>query len=199
MIPIVQFDPASLAIFAEGPTMAFDPDLLPLVSATISGNSDPVASGFRALAGRSDIGRALQLTSAFLHEKRHFHDFIATNYGAYRFRQFQEVYANLPTILQSGRGSNGLCLPLEVNLDPVRRRVLGIEPPPPEILALARAFGDRRRKIEKDRQPYPSRLGTFEIGGEAQLEALAYAAQSRFVSHFGGSDAHDAFSTYVFD
>ena len=185
MIPIVQFDPASLAVFAEGPTMALDEEIARLIEATICGDGKILAERFRMMADREDIGRALQLTSAFLHEKRHFHDFIATTYGAYRFRQFQEVYANIPTLLNAGRSAGRLCLPVEINLDPVRRRVLGVDDPTPEVLAIAGSLRKRRQMIERDREPYVGRFGTFEIGGEAQLEALAYTAQSRFVAAFG--------------
>ncbi|HEX8645187.1 MAG TPA: hypothetical protein VF702_14855 [Allosphingosinicella sp.] len=199
MIPIVQFDPASLAIFAETSTVSIDEEVTRLITATISGDRAAVIDNFQLLAGRANNGRALQLTSAFLHEKRHFHDFIATTYGAYRFRQFQEVYANLPAIFRAGRTVGELHLPLEVILDPVRRRVLGIDEPPAELHAIAVALAKRRREIERDREPFSSRLGTFEIGGEAQLEALAFTAQSRFVSHFGGVAAHDSFVDHVFD
>ena len=179
--------------------MSLDDDTAALVDAIISGRTSDVSAAFGRFTSRETSGRALQLTSAFLHEKRHFLDFISTNYGAFRVRQFIEIYGNLPTLLSAGRQMERLFLPIEVYLDPVRRRVLGVDLPPSEVLQIAGNLSKKREMIEKDRRPFSSRFGSFEIGGEAQLEALAYSAQSRFVMHFGGFKAHDAFSDFVYD
>lgn len=199
MLPIIQFDPASLSIFADGPTMSLDHEATNLVDAIICGRASEVSDGLEALSESKHSGRALQLTSAFLHEKRHFLDFVSTNYGAFRVRQFLEIYANLPTILSIGRNMDRLYLPIEVYLDPVRRQVLGVDEPQVEIMQIARNLAAKRKMVEKDRRVFSSRVGSFEIGGEAQLEALAYSAQSRFIGHFGGLDMHQDFSDFVYD
>lgn len=179
--------------------MQLDNDAARLVDAIIIGDVDAVKGGFSELSRKKKGGRALQLTSAFLHEKRHFLDFVSTNYGAFRVRQFLEIYANLPTLINAGRKVDQLFLPIEVYLDPVRRKVLGVESPPSEVIQIAGALSKKRKMVEIDRRVFSSRLGNFEIGGEAQLEALAYSAQSRFVAHFGGLEAHESFTDYVYD
>jgi hypothetical protein len=53
--------------------------------------------------------------------------------------------------------------------------------------------------VERDRAKVATRFGPIEIGGEAQLEALAYLAQSRFVSGFYGMKGARAFRDALYD
>jgi hypothetical protein len=53
--------------------------------------------------------------------------------------------------------------------------------------------------IEKDRSRVSSRFGSMEVGGEAQLEAIAYLAQMRIVQIYGGLDGIDLFQDSVYN
>lgn len=201
MIPIVQFDPASMAIYYDARLIGTDEteDLSSLIDTIICRRPEEFRTKLAAFDGGDRYGRALQIASAFVHEKRHFQDFVSTNYGAFRFRQFQEIYGNLMTILRIGGDGGRLCLPLEVHADAVRRRVMGLPEPREEIHRIAQNCAHRRKMVQRDRQVFSSRFGSFEIGGESQLEALAYLTQSRFVRHYAGVDGLAEFQANIYD
>jgi hypothetical protein len=203
MIPILQFDPSSLAIW-------YDIDLLKAYiagddwtqeafDAAVAGNIRFATALVDQISDRKTKARAIVLISSVVHEKQHFFDFVATNYGAMRFRQFSELYISIPGIVGSLGSAGVLHCPIEVYLDPVKRSILGIESPPPDIEALAELAAKRRRMIEHDREPVESRFGGFEIGGEALLEARAFIVQSRFIQMFFGLDGMRCFEEAIFD
>lgn len=201
MLPIVQFDPASLALCYDAELIGgsgLDPRSKALVDAVANGETEKFEAAVRDLRGSPDLGRALQVSSAFIHEKRHFLDFISTNYGAYRFRQFLELYGNIPTILSRAAGRT-LHAPFEVYADPAKCLLMGIEEVAPEFLEVALSMKRRREMIQKDRSRHLSRFGSFELGGEAQLEALAYHAQFRFLSKYAGKEGLAAFFQTIFN
>jgi hypothetical protein len=169
------------------------------VAAAVSGNTVEVIDQLRSIRDRKLRGRALQIVSAFWHEKRHFLDFVATNYGAFRFRQFLEVYTNLPAVVSIAKANGRLCCPLEIYDDPVRSSVMNLSDAPQELRQLAKMLAHRRKMIERDRSRVGTRYGPIEIGGEAQLEALAYLAQSRFVSAFFGAEGVEEFRESLYN
>jgi hypothetical protein len=145
-------------------------------------------------------GRALQIVSAFWHEKRHFLDFVATNYGAFRFRQFLEVYANLPLVIKLAKSHGGrLCCPLEIYDDPVRSSLMSLSDASHELGQIAESLARRRKMVERDRTPISTRYGRMEVGGEAQLETLAYLAQARFVGNFFGIEGIKEFRESLYN
>src|SRR5262249_24447918 len=123
--------------------------------------------------------RAIAIASSLWHEKRHFLDLALTNYGAFRFRQFFEIAANLPALRRAVEedGASRIVVPIDVYADQVRRRRHGL-PENPKLQELGRAIQSRKKMILDDRKLIPSRFGPLELGGEAQLEALAYLHQA---------------------
>jgi hypothetical protein len=181
MIPILQFDPSSLTFWYD----------THLINRSRGAESIGKALDF-ALRGRDAelqthiLGltepwvqtRAANVSSAVWHEKRHFLDFVLTNYGALRMRQFFMIYANLPTVIRASQKAGHLLVPVQSYLNPQICRVLGVKSPPPEVLTFAKDILARKRMLEDDRGPVPSRFGRIEVGGEALLEAIAYFVQT---------------------
>lgn len=200
MLPVVQFDPSSLTIFYDAELISNNnPNVERAVNAVAGIDVEAFKKAINDIDDKETRGHALQVSSAFIHEKRHFLDFISTNYGAFRFRQFFEIYWNLPAIFHFGAQSNELSLPLDIYLDPILRRVHNLKQPSEEVLAVAGALKQRRSMIEKDRMEYSSRFGNFQIGGEAQLETLAYLTQIRFVTKHLGEDGVRLFYESLYD
>lgn len=199
MIPLVQFDPASMALFYDVQMIgAADPELqtISALHAIADGRSGDALHIVAGIPDRHVQARAIQVVSAMWHEKRHFLDFVLTNYGAFRFRQFVEIYINLVPILRAGLDEGKLHVPLEVYGDPVRRMLAGIQHPPESLVAIAEVLARRRKLIEQDRTPIPTALGMFELGGEAQLECLAFMAQLELIqSYFGLDGVEDFYGT----
>ncbi|MGH0297813.1 hypothetical protein [Sinorhizobium meliloti] len=181
MIPLLQFDPATL-------TLWYDTQLL---SASKSSREVGLALHY-AMDGKEEWLKCLvrqqtdlwtrtrcaSVASAVWHEKRHFLDFVLTNYGALRIRQFFMLYINLTTVLQSSLESkNPILVPLDRNLDALRREMMGIAPPSPNIESMAKGIRQIKKMILEDRRPIPGRFGAMEVGGEAILECIAYHVQ----------------------
>jgi hypothetical protein len=191
MLPIIQFDPATMSLWYDVDFISHSDSsgiISDAVATLLEGTTADAIDALREIDNPELRGRALQIVSAFIHEKRHFLDFVATNYGAFRFRQFLDVYTNLSTVLSIAKSHGRLCCPLEIYDDPVRSSLMGISDVPEEFVAIARMLSRRRKMVERDRMRVGTRFGPIEIGGETQLEALAYLAQARFVSGFFGPD-----------
>jgi hypothetical protein len=169
------------------------------VAGVVAGDSQYAVASLDAIEDPALFDRGLHMVSAMWHEKRHFLDFILSNYGAFRFRQFLDVYVNLPLIIRKGKESGVIHAPLEIYNDPVRAGVLGIHNPSPELQQIAAALSRRRRMIERDRTPITSRLGSMELGGEALLESLAFLAQLDFVLINYGQDGAKRFYDSLFN
>ena len=203
MIPLLQFDPSNLAIWYDVDLLeAFiggDTSTQKAFDAAISGDIRFATGWIDLIEDRKARARAIVLISSIVHEKQHFFDFVATNYGAMRFRQYSEIYLNLPVIAEDLKATKVLHCPVEVYLDPVKRKVLGIEATPPSLTKLAEATAKRRRMIDRDRELIDSRFGGFEIGGEALLEARAYMVQTAFIQKFFGLEGMELFEEAVFD
>jgi hypothetical protein len=111
MIPIIQFDPATMSLWYDVELVSLaDPSgtIAKAVATAVGGNTLQVIDQLKEIDDQRLHGRAIQLVSAFWHEKRHFLDFIATNYGAFRFRQFLEVYNHLPAVMHFAKSSGRL-------------------------------------------------------------------------------------------
>ena len=199
MLPIIQFDPATMSLWYDVELISgadSSGTIADLIPSAIRGDAIEVSDRFSDIHDSKLRGRALQIVSAFWHEKRHFLDFVATNYGSFRFRQFLEVYTNLAPVIQIAKDRGRLCCPLEIYDDPVRAALMDISDFPSDLVAIAKMLARRRKMVEYDRQRENTRFGPMEIGGEAQLEALAFMAQSRFITLFfreqGARDFRDS-------
>jgi hypothetical protein len=67
----------------------------------------------RQAESRCHARRCAHFASSVWHEKRHFLDFLLTNYGAFRIRQFFEIYRNLPVLFNQTGDSKRILLPLD--------------------------------------------------------------------------------------
>src|SRR5262245_43323392 len=116
MIPTVQFDPATLAVWTTTGTLP--QDLAEFTAAAMAASArgeDPL----RAIAGLPETHpfrrRALWLASCVWHEKRHFFDVCLTNYGARRFRDLFQLAANFaPLVADAIRRGDPVWFPVEI-------------------------------------------------------------------------------------
>jgi hypothetical protein len=180
MIPILQFDPATL-------TLWYDTQLL----ATTRGGREIGLALHYAVDGREEWldclvrqqrdrwvrMRCATVASSVWHEKRHFLDFVLTNYGALRLRQFIQCYHNARVFLALTKQNGPLLLPLDRNLDPHRCEMLGVSVTDPELLRLAGGIRSIKRMLLDDRRPMATSSERHEVGGEAILECIAYHVQ----------------------
>ena len=180
MIPVLQFDPASMALW-------YDTHLL----SQARGHRELELALDYAMAGNDRLlqqvvlcsddpwvaTRAANIASAVWHEKRHFLDFALTNYGALRLRSLFETYVNLSAVLQMKKTSGRLLVPLDSNLDPMMRELMEIGELPADVLAIAHSVARRKAMFQDDNRPHKSPFGAVQVGGEALLEAVAYHVQ----------------------
>ncbi|MCV9967125.1 hypothetical protein OIU34_35420 [Pararhizobium sp. BT-229] len=176
MIPVIQFDPSSMSIW-------YDAHLLNRMKGSreigeamnLAFSDDPALLDYVPLIKDDWVKmRASTMAAAVWHEKRHFLDFALTNYGAFRIRQFFLLYMSIPQILGDARDSGELLLPLQSYLEKNFCKALGIKPPSEAIVAAAKNISQRKHILARDRRRHDSRLGNYEIGGEAIMEALAH-------------------------
>jgi hypothetical protein len=193
MIPTLQLDPSTLALW-------FNLDLLNsyrgedrgLEVFTHGAAHDlnevyPILDDAASDAHRSHY---YEILSSVWHEKRHFLDFLLTNFGAFQVRTYFQMYFNLPFALQDVRRDIPLLLPLDSYSDPVNLFAQGIDaPPPPELLKMARWLGLRNQALTEDAATHDGILGTTEVGGIAQMEAIAYVCQLAVLQYEFGTDA----------
>lgn len=131
--------------------------------------------------------RCALLASACWHEQRHFLDFLLTNHGTARFRQFASIYVNAPAILRAARdqGSPLFC-PLTAYADPVLAAAHGLTDPTGVLAAQGKDVRGRSRMLREDARLVASGDVSFRLGGDALLEALAHMSQLHAIQlHFG--------------
>lgn len=134
-----------------------------------------------------ELNRVIELLSCIWHEQKHFFDFSFTTYGAFRFRQFFEIYINLtPTLYSIINEDTELVFPIDAALDPVRKKILNIKSS--EVInTIANAIKKRKNISKGDRDTIEIDGLKYEFGGEAQLEALAYITQITAIQTYFGS------------
>lgn len=188
MISVAALDPSSLTLWVDFTQISTSPAEKYIQElCAISLGPHPQKAG-PYIAGISDLSvakRCAQVVSSLWHEERHFLDLLLTNYGAFRVRQFFELYVNAGLILSNIRKDKvDLHCPLHVYADPVISRYRGIRCQNQNILTLAKAMKNRRATLNSDQFIVDSSVGPINVGGEAQLEALAAFFQT------GSSQAH---------
>ena len=180
MIPTLQFDVSTLSIVYDTQLLSTAKGNRTLGKALefgLSGDDSKLRALLRLENDTWVQTRAATIASCVWHEKRHFVDFVLTNYGALRLRQFFDIYTNAPTALRHARASGALAVPLDVNLCPIMRDRLGVSEPCAETVDIANSCLMRKRLNQEDKKPLETHLGQIEIGGDAQLEAMAYSVQ----------------------
>lgn len=180
MIPILQFDPSTLSILYDTQLLASSRSSREVGLAlhyALDGNEDWLKCLVRQQSDEWTQTRCATVASAVWHEKRHFLDFILTNYGALRLRMFFNTYINARVFLQKAQQNGPLLMPLDRNLDQYRCEMMGVEIKDPEIHKLAKSIEATKKMLLDDRRPFQSRFGLMEVGGESILECIAYHVQ----------------------
>lgn len=188
MIPTIQFDPASLAIWTTTGTLDTEhASVLATALRTACHGLDPS----RALNSLDDSfrTRALWLASSVWHEKRHFLDTCLTNYGARRFRDFFNLAGNfLPLIAEAKKRREAAWFPIEVYGCRVQRRLHGIPDPAPNILESARLARLLKKFVKGLDAAVEFEGQSVHLGGEAQMEGLAQVSQLHSIEYTFGAD-----------
>jgi hypothetical protein len=178
VIPVIQFDPASLSLWYDAHLIAKcrgADELRAAIELAYEGRDEQLKTHINRIGDVRVRIRAANLASSVWHEKRHFLDFLITNYGALRIRQFFEIYRNLPVLLNQESRTRRILLPLDSNLDPLKREIFGIEDLDPGIIQLAESIERRKQMLTDDRRSLRFRdFGLVEVGGEGIMEAIAY-------------------------
>jgi hypothetical protein len=191
MIPVVQLDPSTLTIWFDPELVGHMPGDIPVGSAvqySLWGDLDALHELVDGAALDSNRVRAIHLASAVWHEQRHFLDLLLTNHGAFRVRRFLMTYYHLESVLSLAleEGGGMIWCPLSVYDDEVEREVLAIETDSEQLRKIARDMAVRAEMTRDDRSVFALRRGPTELGGDAQLEALAWMFQHVAVRrHFG--------------
>src|SRR3954469_836006 len=94
MIPTVQFDPATLAIWTTTGTLPEDIAEVAARAMSAAAHGNDILPIVAELPDDDLRHRIIWLASCVWHEKRHFFDFCLTNYGARRFRDLFILGAN---------------------------------------------------------------------------------------------------------
>jgi hypothetical protein len=200
MIPTVQFEPGTLAVWTTAGTLPQPEASVAAAAMRLAAKGDDPLDALTEISDQDPLrARLLWLISAVWHEKRHYFDTCLTNYGARRFRDFWTLAANFaPLVAEAIDRAEPLWFPVEVYGDPIQRAVRGIAEPPSNVVEIARRA--RMMKSFMAELDAPIRIGTDQIhlGGEAQMEGLAQVSQLHSIEHsFGIDDLVAATTRYV--
>lgn len=180
MIPILQFDPATLTLWYDTQLLATSRSSREIglsLHLAIDGQDERLKCLVREQTDPWTQMRCATVASAVWHEKRHFLDFVLTNYGALRLRLFFQCYMNTPNFLSRSQKNGPLLLPLDRNLIDMRREMMGVSLNDTELRRLAEGIRKGKEMLLDDRRPVPFLGARFEVGGEAIFECIAYHVQ----------------------
>ena len=191
MIPVIRLDPGSLTLWYDPQLLNQAPygqDLAVTTHHAIFGNSESLLEHLNSIQDETIKVKCIHLASSVWHEQRHFLDLILTNYGALRLRQFFQLYVNSRLLLAEAKEADGkLACPLDIYDDPFRRKLMGVSGLE-SCSAVGKESARRKEWLQDDRALVPTFAGRIEVGGEAQLEALAYYTQYAAVQELFGRD-----------
>ena len=180
MITVLALDPTSLTLNVEGGFLSAGGNAGTLFDVFRTAYEGDAAAVKETLLGIDDPlfrARAAHFATCVWHEKRHFLDFLLTNYGALRMRQYFSIYNNFYFLISGAKqNENILWAPLSVYLDEVHRVIKEIpnawpEPLAQMLLASSRLFAQDQESARLSSGEYA------QFGGEAQFEALAWTYQ----------------------
>ncbi len=171
MISVLILDPSSLTLHLDGTHITQRPNGAPILQTfehAYRGEADQLRNLLGSLHDVDLQSRCANFASCVWHEKRHFLDFLLTNYGAFRIRQYFQLYANLDLLIsQAGQAQRELWFPLDVYLDPVTRYSFGIIEGWPTAEAVGANMRKLRDSVAEDRQAVGTDKDLFEFGGDA--------------------------------
>ncbi|MEM9436110.1 MAG: hypothetical protein AAGA15_03645 [Pseudomonadota bacterium] len=196
MIPIVQFDPASMTVWTtvSGFPAKHRADLNSIYRAVIGGTKLKIAVG-AYLEDEGYAHEAIVMASNIMHEKRHFFDTLLTNCGARSFRSLFQFAWNFPQLAgHAVLSEEPILLPVEHYACPVQRALYGLGEPPPDIVELARRARNYKAMTRRMQQALSNEKASLELGETGQLEGLAVATQMMQMQHEIGPQASLTFT-----
>jgi hypothetical protein len=191
MIPVLQFDPASMSLWYDTHLISRcrgSTELGLAIEYAITGDDAALIDLVSCIDDEWVQTRTANVASSVWHEKRHFLDFLLTNYGALRIRHFFEMYGNLSPVVSNSVKNGRLLIPLDSNLDPVTREMMSIGDVDPVVISAAEAVARRKQILAMDRRPLETSVGLIETGGEAIMETIAYHVQVSKLQRVFGHD-----------
>jgi hypothetical protein len=192
MIPIIQFDPSSLTLWYDTHLIARmrgSAEIGKALDLALRGADAELVDHIKSIDDSWVSTRASTIAVACWHEKRHFVDFLLTNYGAFRMRQFFSVYLNFPAVISDAQQMGELLVPLQSYREKLFCKHLGLKSPTDSILAIAKNIRDRKKMLGDDMHVEASRFGDIEISGESLLEAVAHHIQTAKAERVFGIEA----------
>jgi hypothetical protein len=106
VISTFALDPATLTLNTQAFHPSMGEELLTVLEAGIR-QPESCKNLLATISTKGRRGLYANIISSIWHEKRHFLDFILTNYGAFRVRQFFQVYFNLNLVLEEAKQDGG--------------------------------------------------------------------------------------------
>lgn len=191
MMPVAQMDPASLTMWLDFSVCGRHPHWKAMQDAVLAAaglDNDRAIESVENLPAGPARTRCVSLVSSIWHEQRHFLDLLLTNFGCFRVRQFTMLYEAVPFVFQEANQRGELLIPVIEYDDPVRLAMLG-HSASENLRAVAKNLRDRLKMNAEDQDTQEWQEGTrAQIGGEAQLEALAWLCQVAAAgTHFPGA------------
>lgn len=192
MISVLILDPSSLTLHFDATHITQRPQgevLLQTFEHAYRGNIDDLKDLLNSLRDTDLQARCANFASCVWHEKRHYLDFILTNYGSFRIRQYFQLYANLDLLLsEASQANRDIWFPLDVYADPVTRYSCNITENWPTAEAIGANMRRLRDSVAEDRQVIGDGENLFEFGGDAQFEGLAWISQVTALQELLGAE-----------
>jgi hypothetical protein len=178
MIPFLQLDPSTFTLWANQTLLAEcadDAELGTLVSLAYDHRYDDIKK-FISLTPRQIVkDTSIRICSEVWHEKRHFLDLVLTNYGSFRWRQTYQTFSNFGSLVKISEELPGdrFGVPLSIYSSKLACKELGLESHP-----RLEQLGDAQLGLASNLSLDNTELvDGIRVGGDAQLEALAYYFQ----------------------
>lgn len=179
MLPTVQFDPSTLAVWTT--TAGLPGEVAERAELLLGDAFNSQITGLKSLGDSDGWPESLlfALVTSVWHEKRHFFDTLITNYGAHRFRRAFVFAANYFPLQEHAihADSGKIWFPVETYACPFRRKLNGIATPSANVLAVAEYCRATKRALHSLDSELVFKGRSIPAGGEAQLEALAQSSQ----------------------
>ena len=191
MISFLQTDSASLSLWINQELIYSNSPYSKIFSngihAALYGTQKEVAQFSSEIEDPSARRKFQSVTGSIWHEKRHFLDLILTNFGASRIRHHFELRHNSKFVLKEAHENGRLILPIDAYADCAHTAYYDLHNSPD-----SKKTGERVAHIKdvyrSDRSLYSLKKGEIEVGGNAQLECLAYVFQSAAMQAAFGVD-----------
>jgi hypothetical protein len=194
----LHLDPTSLAVWFEPPThgdYATRRLLSRVGELALLERHDEAEDLVAGIDDRIVRRAGVELLSNVWHEQRHFVDLVLTNYGALRLRDHLLTYVNAGGLLSEAmEAGRPLMVPLSNYESPMRRAMFGLPDPPEGLSGFLGMMNTRRAFLTSDNTFESDHTAALGIGGQAQMEALAYLCQAAAINErFGRCDATDLY------